>query len=64
MKTVHVFNWDKEKKYPLAYAIEAWKEYLSYFPKNTPCLLEFMPDDKLESLTSECKSLFEILKRG
>ena len=61
-KTVHVFNWEKENKYPLSQAIDTWKEYLSCFSDDLPCLLEFMPGDTLEELSTESRSLFKILK--
>jgi len=61
-KTVHVFNWSGENKYPLSQDIKTWKEYLSCFSGDIPFLLEFMPDNKIESLEKETQALFKILK--
>lgn len=57
---LHVFNWEKTAKYPLSDARETWRSYLSCFPKDKTLLLEFMPDDKIESLPGEARTLFEI----
>ncbi len=62
-KTVHVFAWEKENRYPLSKHETIWKEYLSHFKQDTPCLLEFMPDNNLSSLQTEANSLFKILKQ-
>lgn len=56
-KCIHVFNWDKDKRYPLAESINIWKEYLSFFPENITLLLEFMPDDSILSLKTETNAL-------
>ncbi|MBO5454562.1 MAG: TIM barrel protein [Clostridia bacterium] len=57
---IHVFNWDGKNKYPLNNAIDTWKTYLSCFGEDKTLLLEFMPDDKIESLKTEADSLFKI----
>jgi len=57
---LHVFNWQGDNRYPLADATEIWKKYLDNFSGNKTLLLEFMPDDKLESLECEAKALFNI----
>lgn len=59
-KTLHVFAWEKENRYPLSKHLEIWKKYISCFQNDMPCLLEFMPNDKISSLKQEAKSLFEI----
>ncbi len=56
-KTIHIFNWTADKRYPLSEAVALWKEYLSYFNGTQTLLLEFMPDDKTESLKTEADSL-------
>lgn len=61
-KCIHVFNWDKENRYPLSEAIDLWCEYLSYFPENKTLLLEFMPDDSISSLKIEADSLKRLVK--
>ena len=58
---VHVFNWDTAGRYPLIGAAEKWRKYLSVFSGEEHLLLEFMPDDRPESLATEAKSLFEII---
>ena len=58
---IHVFNWDGEDKFPLIEAKEKWQEYLKKFSGNENLLLEFMPDGKPESLTTEYAALKEIV---
>ena len=58
---IHAFQWRGGNRYPLARGKEAWKRLLSYFPGNT-VLLEFMPDDRPESLMTEAQTLKEILE--
>ena len=61
---IHVFNWkmngDILEKYPLAGACELWKRYLQYFDGTQALLLEFMPDDQLDSLGTEEAALLQI----
>ena len=38
-----------------------WQKYLGCFDKPKKLLLEFMPDDRIESLEEEAKALFEII---
>lgn len=59
---IHVFNWKEKEKYPLSEAKDIWKKYLSFFGGGGNLLLEFMPDDKLESLKQEADALKEIAK--
>lgn len=59
---IHVFNWTGKEKYPLCDAKDIWKKYLSCFGGGRNLLLEFMPDDKLESLKREADALKEIAK--
>ncbi|MBQ1223981.1 MAG: sugar phosphate isomerase/epimerase [Oscillospiraceae bacterium] len=63
-KTVHlhVFNWERDDKFPLMGAKDIWKEYLSCFTGERTLLLEFMPDDRLDSLKTEAEALKEIVK--
>lgn len=61
-ENIHVFNWKGNEKYPLADAKDIWKSYLSCFDDNKNFLLEFMPDDKIETLQSEADALKEIAK--
>lgn len=58
---IHVFNWDGDKHLPLELGKDAWVKYLDNFKENDhTLLLEFMHDNKLESLKSTAKTLFEI----
>ena len=64
---VHVFNWDCPdgktlQKCPLAEAVQLWKRYLEQLPGDRALLLEFMPDDRLESLPTEAKALGSIVE--
>ncbi len=59
-KNIHVFNWSATERFPLEKAISLWKEYLSPFNKNQTLLLEFMPDDNIQTLKTEAESLRKI----
>lgn len=59
-KNIHVFNWTADERYPLSESVSLWKEYLSYFNKKQTLLLEFMPDDSIDSLITEAESLRNI----
>ena len=59
---LHVFNWNGAERYPLAEAHDAWRRYLTCFQKDVALLLEFMPDDKLETLPREVTALREIVR--
>ena len=59
---IHVFNWKDGEKYPLDKALGIWKSYLGCFDKNKTLLLEFMPDDSINSLRTEAEALKEIIK--
>lgn len=61
-ENIHVFNWKGNEKYPLADAKDIWKSYLSCFDDDKNLLLEFMPDDKIETLQGEADALKEITK--
>ncbi len=53
---VHVFNWDNGRRFPLSAGSKSWRQYLSLLPK-APLLLEFMPNDSLDELSSEAAAL-------
>ncbi|MBQ7907963.1 MAG: TIM barrel protein [Elusimicrobiaceae bacterium] len=59
-ENIHVFNWQEEEKYPLREAKDVWKKYLNCFGSGKKLLLEFMPDDRIESLKGEADALKEI----
>ena len=57
---IHVFNWKENERYPLEDGVELWKRYLAGFSGKRTLLLEFMPDDNVESLTREAQALRKI----
>lgn len=59
---LHVFNWSGWDRFPLADGIEDWKRYLSAFSTPRTLLLEFMPDDRIESLPVEVAALKTIIE--
>lgn len=58
---IHVFKWRGQKKFPLAEGIEEWKSFLACFNGERTLLLEFMPDNNIESLKTEADSLRKIV---
>ncbi|MBQ7317188.1 MAG: sugar phosphate isomerase/epimerase [Clostridia bacterium] len=58
---IHVFNWKGSDKLPLHEGTEAWKSYLSAFTTPRTLLLEFMPDDRIETLPVEADALRAII---
>ena len=60
-ENIHVFNWHGSEKFSLTQAIHTWREYLSRFSPPRALLLEFMPDDRLESLEKEAAALKNIV---
>ena len=63
---IHVFHWDAQGHYPLSKGIWEWKAYLAIFcerlpTKALPLLLEFMPDNKVESLPAEAETLKRLI---
>ena len=57
---IHVFNWEGDNRYPLGDAVSLWKEYLKRFDGDKSLLLEFMPDDNIETLPAEVNALRQI----
>ncbi len=60
---LHVFNWAGDNRFPLEDGIETWKTYLKEFSDDKYLLLEFMPDDKIETLSTEAESLRKIINK-
>ena len=58
---IHVFQWNGEDRFPLTDGIGEWQKYLSKFSTPRTLLLEFMPDDKLDSLCIEADALRTII---
>lgn len=60
---VHVFHWEGDQRLPLQEGIPVWKQYLEELGGDHHLLLEFMPDDRLESLQAEARSLHELIEQ-
>jgi sugar phosphate isomerase/epimerase len=54
---LHVFNWRGRERLPLSDAVDVWRGYLAALPAPRTLLLEFMPDNRLESLPIEAQAL-------
>ncbi len=59
---IHVFNWKDKDKFELETGAKLWKKYLECFDGTQKLLLEFMPDDRIESLPKEADALRKILE--
>ncbi len=59
---IHIFNWRGDDRFSLCDGVEVWKKYLEKFDSDKTLLLEFMPDDRLNSLGCEAKTLFDIVR--
>ncbi len=65
-EVVHVFHWTMNARLPLEQGTPIWTEYLKLLRDNgapKAYLLEFMHDDRLETLASAAKTLQGWLKR-
>ncbi len=60
-KHIHVFKWRGQKKFSLYEGIEEWKAFINFFGEDNTLLLEFMPDNNIESLKREADALREII---
>ena len=65
---IHVFAWelcgDDLLRYPLASHADRWQEYFRVFRDtgtDHAAMLEFMPDDRIESLTEEAATLNQLV---
>lgn len=62
---IHVFNWKGPERYPLGAGLAVWRKYLDIFAaagSDCDALLEFMPDDRPESLPAEAAALLSLVK--
>ena len=59
-KVIHVFQWKGSDRFPLIEGKDEWQGYLSHF-EGQPLLLEFMPNDRIESLQGEADALKTII---
>ncbi len=63
---LHVFHFINNEKAPLSEGVSDWRQYLEIIKngsnlKEIPALLEFMPDDKIETLSREAETLNSLL---
>ena len=58
---VHVFHWTADQHLPLKDGLEEWKEYLVALTGDHHLLLEFMPDDRIQSLATEAETLNQLV---
>ncbi len=64
-RSVHVFSWEGDDRFPLTYHEARWKRYIEILKKDAPeapFMLEFMHDDRVESLKEAAHELREWLK--
>jgi sugar phosphate isomerase/epimerase len=54
---VHAFHWVADQRLPLREGLAVWEKYLSELTGDHHLLLEFMPDDRIESLAEESKAM-------
>ena len=61
--SVHVYSWDREKKFPLRDGQASWRQYLNLLKQKDGLsyMLEFMHDDRIESLKETAATLKEWL---
>lgn len=59
---VHVFHWIADQRLPLREGLDVWRRYLLELGGSHHLLLEFMPDDRLESLKAEADALHELIR--
>jgi len=64
IKSVHVFAWEGNRRLPLAEHRDIWLRYLKELAKNPSInlMLEFMHDDRVESLGQAAKELILLAK--
>lgn len=62
VRHIHVFYWIGAQHLPLAESSALWKKYLNSFFGDRTLLLEFMPDNRIESLKAEAEALRNIVK--
>ncbi len=67
VECIHTFYFKPGRvKVPLAEGLDDWRDYLAVFrdragDRSIPMLLEFMPDDRIESLEREGETLIELI---
>lgn len=59
---VHVFHWTADQRFPLQDGTGEWRSYLSALSGDHHLLLEFMPDDRIQSLAAEAETLNNMIR--
>ena len=59
---IHVFNWIADQRFPLQDGVDTWQAYLRTLSGEHHLLLEFMPDDRIQSLPGEAEALHKIIQ--
>lgn len=60
---VHVFHWVGDQRLSLREGLPIWRRYLDALGGSHHLLLEFMPDDRLESLKAEADALHALIRQ-
>ena len=58
---IHVFHWVADQRFPLRDGMKQWKRFLSALSGDHHLLLEFMPDDRILSLSAEAETLNRLI---
>lgn len=58
---IHVFQWKGNDRFPLLDGFAEWQGYLAQLGTDHTLLLEFMPDDQIETLPYEADALKKIV---
>ena len=62
-KCVHVFNWMGNDKFSLSEGVNIWEKYIDILKNVNTFLLEFMPDNNIETLKTEGNLLLQIIEK-
>lgn len=60
---IHVFHWKGAERLSLAEGKDIWGKYLSALDGDHHLLLEFMPDDRIQSLGNEASALHKLIDK-
>lgn len=61
-ENIHVFNYHDNARHTLFEVVDRWRMYLKEFSTPRTLLMEFLPDNRLETLSVEADALREIVK--
>lgn len=60
---IHVFNWFADQRFPLSDGMDDWLSYLNALSGSHNLLLEFVPDDTIQSLPGEAHALIALIRK-